>query len=81
MRVIGPVVVKSGPVITAKQRNAFVAGVLLFWIGSDWPVHDLGGRIFVFNAHASTYDAVIFHAASGSVGNTKMDVRRRVWHR
>ena len=30
VRVIGPVVVKSGPVITTKQRNAFVGGILLW---------------------------------------------------
>lgn len=49
-RVIGPVVVKSGPVITAKQRNAFVAGILLLWLGSDWPVHDLSEE-YLYSMH------------------------------
>ncbi|NDA38058.1 MAG: hypothetical protein EBX80_05975, partial [Acidimicrobiia bacterium] len=49
-RVIGPVVVKSGPVITAKQRNAFVAAILLLWLGSDWPVHDLSEE-YLYSMH------------------------------
>jgi len=41
VRVLGPAVVKNGPAITTKQRNAFIAGVLLLWLASDWPVHDM----------------------------------------
>ncbi len=50
VRVIGPVVVKSGPVITSRQRNAFVAGILLLWIASDWPVHDLAEE-YLYSMH------------------------------
>lgn len=50
VRVIGPVVVKSGPVITSRQRNAFIAGVLLLWIASDWPVHDLAEE-YLYSMH------------------------------
>ena len=50
VRVIGPVVVKSGPVITKMQRNAFVAGILLLWIASDWPVHDLSEE-YLYSMH------------------------------
>ncbi|PHX93650.1 MAG: hypothetical protein CK542_03410 [Acidimicrobium sp.] len=50
VRVIGPVVIKSGPVITSRQRNAFIAGVLLLWIASDWPVHDLAEE-YLYSMH------------------------------
>lgn len=40
--VIGPRVVPAGqPVVTVKQRRAFVGAVLLLWLSSDWPVHDI----------------------------------------
>lgn len=50
VRVIGPLAVKSGPTITNKQRNAFVAAVLLLWLGSDWPVHDLSEE-YLYSMH------------------------------
>ena len=50
VRVIGPVVVKSGPVITKRQRNAFAAGISLLWIASDWPVHDLSEE-YLYSMH------------------------------
>ena len=50
VRVIGPVVVKTGPTITTKQRNAFIAAVLLLWLGSDWPVHDLSEE-YLYSMH------------------------------
>ena len=49
-RVIGPVVVKTGPVITTKQRNAFIAAIFLLWMGSDWPVHDIAEE-YLYSAH------------------------------
>jgi putative membrane protein len=49
-RVIGPVVVKAGPVITTKQRNAFIAAIFLLWMGSDWPVHDIAEE-YLYSAH------------------------------
>jgi putative membrane protein len=42
-RVIGPKVVPAGtPAVTARQRTCFVAGILLLWVATDWPVHDIG---------------------------------------
>ena len=49
-RVIGPVVVTAGPVITTKQRNAFIAAICLLWMGSDWPVHDIAEE-YLYSAH------------------------------
>jgi putative membrane protein len=50
VRVLGPAVVKNGPAITTKQRNAFIAGVLLLWLASDWPVHDIAEE-YLYSMH------------------------------
>ena len=49
-RVIGPVVVTAGPMITTKQRNASIAAIFLLWMGSDWPVHDIAEE-YLYSAH------------------------------
>lgn len=42
-RVIGPKAVPPGtPAVTRSQRRWFVLGILLLWLASDWPVHDVG---------------------------------------
>jgi putative membrane protein len=51
MRAIGPNVVKPGEkVVTRKQLAAFVAGMLLLWVFSDWPVHDLAEQ-YLYSIH------------------------------
>jgi putative membrane protein len=41
-RVVGPNAVREGePVTTARQRVFFWAGVVVLWLSSDWPVHDI----------------------------------------
>lgn len=41
-RVIGPKVVPDGqPIVTGRQKLAFTAGVLVLWLASDWPMHDI----------------------------------------
>ncbi len=48
--VIGPVAVKSGPVTTRKQRIMFVIAILMLWLASDWPVHDIAEE-YLYSAH------------------------------
>ncbi len=50
VRVIGPVVVKSEPVTTRKQRIVFVIAILMLWLVSDWPVHDIAEE-YLYSAH------------------------------
>ena len=51
MRAIGPNLVKVGQrVVTRKQLTAFAAGLLLLWLSSDWPMHDLGEQ-YLYSAH------------------------------
>lgn len=49
VRVIGPRVVPAGtPVVTTRQRRAFVGAVVLLWLSSDWPVHDIAEEYLYF---------------------------------
>jgi putative membrane protein len=51
VRAIGPNVVKAGErVVTRKQLTAFGAGMLLLWLASDWPVHDLAEQ-YLYSVH------------------------------
>ena len=41
-RVVGPKAVRDGsPVVTRRQVGWFVSGVVVLWVASDWPVHDI----------------------------------------
>lgn len=50
VRVIGPRVVGSGSTITRRQGISFVAGVLILWGASDWPIHDISEE-YLYSAH------------------------------
>jgi putative membrane protein len=50
IRVIGRRVNPVGEVVTKKQVRAFVAGVLLLWVASDWPMHDIS-EDYLYSAH------------------------------
>ena len=39
--VLGPRVVRKGPVVTRSQIVWFLIGLVLLWAASDWPVHDV----------------------------------------
>lgn len=49
VRVIGPRVVPTGsPIVTVRQRRAFVGAIVLLWLSSDWPVHDIAEEYLYF---------------------------------
>jgi putative membrane protein len=51
VRVLGPKVVPAGTKLTTgRQRMFFVLGVLLLWIASDWPIHDIGEE-YLYSVH------------------------------
>ena len=50
IRVIGPRVVPFGAVVTRRQLRRFIAGVLLMWIASDWPIHDISEE-YLYSMH------------------------------
>src|SRR4051794_2871543 len=50
-RVIGPKVVPAGtPAVTRSQRRWFAAGIVVLWLASDWPIHDIGEQ-YLFLVH------------------------------
>lgn len=50
IKVIGPRLAPHGVVVTRKQLQAFTAGVLLMWIASDWPIHDIAEE-YLYSVH------------------------------
>lgn len=59
VRVIGPHMVQSGQVTTRRQRTAFVAAILILWLGSDWPVHDLAEE-YLYSVHMFQHMALSY---------------------
>ncbi|MEX0847361.1 MAG: cytochrome c oxidase assembly protein [Ilumatobacteraceae bacterium] len=50
-RVIGPKAVPAGvEPVSKRQWGCFTGAVALFWIGADWPVHDIGEQ-YLYSAH------------------------------
>ena len=63
VRVIGPKVVPVGaPIATTRQRASFVSGVLVLWIMSDWPLHDIA-ETYLYSAHMIQHMLMAFVAA------------------
>ncbi|MEO7397915.1 MAG: cytochrome c oxidase assembly protein [Ilumatobacteraceae bacterium] len=51
VRVIGPRVVQPGlAVVTRRQTSCFVATILMLWVASDWPLHDIS-ETYLYSAH------------------------------
>jgi putative membrane protein len=50
VRVVGPRVVTDGPITTKGQRRAFVIMIVLLWLSSDWPIHDLAEE-YLYSVH------------------------------
>ncbi len=60
VRVLGPMVVPADqPIVTVEQRRYFVAGLFLFWIASDWPLHDVAEN-YLYSAHMVQHLLVTF---------------------
>jgi putative membrane protein len=51
LRAIGPRAVRPGePVATAAQKRWFALGIVLLWLASDWPMHDVGEQ-YLYSVH------------------------------
>lgn len=51
VRVIGPNAVEAGqPVVTRSQVRWFVGAILMLWLASDYPIHDIGEK-YLYSAH------------------------------
>ena len=55
LRVVGPKVVPAGqPVVTRAQLAWFGLGLVLLWVASDWPIHDIGEE-YLFSVHMTQH--------------------------
>lgn len=51
VRVIGPKAVPAGvEPVTKKNKYAFAAAMLMLWVASDWPMHDISEE-YLYSAH------------------------------
>lgn len=51
VRVIGPTAVPAGtPVVTKRQVSWFAGAILMLWVASDYPIHDIGEK-YLYSAH------------------------------
>jgi len=51
VRVIGPRAVAPGEVVvTRRQTGYFVATIVMLWVASDWPIHDIG-ETYLYSGH------------------------------
>jgi putative membrane protein len=55
VRVVGPKVVPAGrPVVTGQQLAWFGLGLVLLWLASDWPMHDIAEE-YLFSVHMTQH--------------------------
>jgi putative membrane protein len=51
VRVIGPKAVAPGqPVVTRFNVGCFIGAMVMMWVASDWPIHDIGEE-YLYSAH------------------------------
>ena len=51
VRVVGPPAVAAGqPVVTRRNVIAFGGAMLMLWLASDWPIHDVGEQ-YLYSVH------------------------------
>ncbi len=51
VRVIGPKAVAPGqPVVTRFNIGCFIGAMVMLWVASDWPIHDIGEE-YLYSAH------------------------------
>ena len=50
VRVVGPKVAPEGQVISKTQMRTFILMIMLLWVFSDWPVHDLAEE-YLYSVH------------------------------
>jgi putative membrane protein len=60
LRVVGPKVVPAGtPVISRSQLAWLALGVVLLWLASDWPMHDIAEE-YLFSVHMAQHLLLTF---------------------
>jgi len=50
VKVIGPRAVPAGEVVSRRNIVAFISGVTLLWLSTDWPIHDMAEE-YLYSMH------------------------------
>jgi len=60
IKAIGPKAVPDGvPPVTRKNKIAFGAAMVMLWVSSDWPIHDIAEE-YLYSAHMLQHMALSF---------------------
>lgn len=62
LRVIGPLSseVRAGqPIITRRQSALFIAAIMMLWLSSDWPIHDISEE-YLYSMHMFQHMALSY---------------------
>ena len=60
VRVLGPRAVPAGePIVTLRQLTCFIAGVLIMFLSTDWPMHDIAEE-YLYSVHMSQHMALTY---------------------
>ena len=59
VKVIGPQAVTSGPVVTRRNVGAFAAAMVILFLASDWPLHDLAEE-YLYSMHMFQHMALSY---------------------
>jgi putative membrane protein len=59
VRVIGPQAVGVGPVVTRRNIAAFVSAMVILFLASDWPLHDLAEE-YLYSMHMLQHMALSY---------------------
>ncbi len=62
VRVVGPKVAPVGQVISRRQISLFTLMILLLWLASDWPVHDIAEE-YLYSVHMVQHYVLSFMVA------------------
>ena len=60
VRVLGPKAVPAGePVVTRRELSCFIAGILMLWLATDWPMHDIAEE-YLYSVHMFQHMALTY---------------------
>jgi putative membrane protein len=60
VRVLGPRAVPAGePVITRQQLVCFISGILIMFLSTDWPMHDIAEE-YLYSVHMFQHMALTY---------------------
>ena len=60
VRVLGPKAVPAGErVVTRRELSCFIAGILMLWLATDWPMHDIAEE-YLYSVHMFQHMALTY---------------------